>query len=114
MAEAKGLTVDAFIREALACILAERQLAAENPLQTAVDIVLERMRNVPAEVMARMPCDGASQHDHYIYGWPEKTRVTAHFADTFYWIALADFTDSAHQPARQLPGIQLCSSLSTR
>jgi predicted nucleic acid-binding protein len=25
--------------------------------------------------------------------------VTALFADTFYWIALADFTDSAHQRA---------------
>jgi hypothetical protein len=30
------------------------------------------MRNVPADVMARMPRDGASQHDHYIYGWPKR------------------------------------------
>jgi hypothetical protein len=30
------------------------------------------MRDVPLEVMTRMPQDGASQHDHYIYGWPKK------------------------------------------
>jgi len=28
--------------------------------------------------------------------------MTALFADTFYWIALADFTDSAHQRALTL------------
>ena len=22
--------------------------------------------------MAAMPADGASQHDHYIYGWPKR------------------------------------------
>jgi len=28
--------------------------------------------------------------------------MTALFADTFYWVALADFTDSAHQRALSL------------
>lgn len=28
--------------------------------------------------------------------------MTALFADTFYWIALADFSDSAHQQALSL------------
>jgi hypothetical protein len=27
---------------------------------------------IPPEIMAQMPKDGASQHDHYIYGWPKK------------------------------------------
>ena len=72
MAEAKGQTVDDLIRDVLDPILAERQPDADQPLQTAADIVLERMRNVPADVMARMPRDGASQHDHYIYGWPKR------------------------------------------
>jgi hypothetical protein len=72
MAEAKGLTVNDLIREALERILTERQPDAEKPLQTAADIVLERMRNVPTDAMARMPRDGASQHDHYIYGWPKR------------------------------------------
>jgi hypothetical protein len=30
------------------------------------------MKDVPPEVMATMPKDGASQHDHYIYGWPKR------------------------------------------
>jgi hypothetical protein len=30
------------------------------------------MCNVPDEIMAAMPTDGASQHDHYIYGWPKR------------------------------------------
>ncbi len=45
---------------------------AERPLQTAADIVLSHMRNVPPDVMAAMPTDGASQHDHYIYGVPKR------------------------------------------
>jgi hypothetical protein len=30
------------------------------------------MQDVPPEIMAQMPTDGASQHDHYIYGWPKR------------------------------------------
>ena len=42
------------------------------PLKTAADIVLNCMRNVAAEMMAALPTDGASEHDHYIYGWPKR------------------------------------------
>lgn len=69
-AAAEGLTLEAWIRK-----LAEAPATAapsEKPLQTAADIVLSCMRNVPPEIMATMPTDGASQHDHYIYGWPKK------------------------------------------
>jgi hypothetical protein len=30
------------------------------------------MKDVPAEDMALLPKDGASQIDHYIYGWPKR------------------------------------------
>jgi hypothetical protein len=66
-AAAAGLTLEAWLNQ-----LASAESAAEHPLQTAADIVLSHMRNVPPEVMATMPKDGASQHDHYIYGWPKK------------------------------------------
>ena len=36
------------------------------------DIIRENMSRVPAEIMAAMPKDGASQHDHYIYGLPKR------------------------------------------
>lgn len=42
------------------------------PLQNAADIILDRMRNLPPGIMAALPKDGASQHDHYIYGWPKR------------------------------------------
>ena len=66
-AAAAGLTLEAWLNK-----LASVEPSAEYPMQTAADIVLARMRNVPPEVMATMPKDGASQHDHYIYGWPKR------------------------------------------
>jgi hypothetical protein len=66
-AAAEGLSVQEWLNR-----LASAETAAEGPLQTAADIILTRMRNVTAEIMAAMPEDGASQHDHYIYGWPKR------------------------------------------
>ena len=66
-AAAEGLTLETWLKQ-LACA----EPPVEQPLKTAADIVLNRMRNVPPEMMAAMPKDGASQHDHYIYGWPKK------------------------------------------
>jgi hypothetical protein len=69
-AAAAGLTLEAWLKK-----LASEESStssAERPLQTAADIVLSHMRKVPSEIMETMPKDGASQHDHYIYGWPKR------------------------------------------
>ena len=68
-AAAQGLTLEAWLKR---LAIEEAEPSAEHPLQTAADIVLRHMRNVPPEILATMPKDGASQHDHYIYGWPKK------------------------------------------
>jgi len=39
--------------------------------------------------------------------------MTALFADTFYWVALADFTDSAHQRALAMTSERAASSIVT-
>jgi len=52
--------------------LSEGKSAVGGPLQIAAEIVLRHMRNLPPEIMNAMPEDGASQHDHYIYGWPKR------------------------------------------
>jgi predicted nucleic acid-binding protein len=39
--------------------------------------------------------------------------MTAVFADTFYWIALADFADSAHQRALTLTAARASSQIVT-
>jgi hypothetical protein len=63
-----GLTLEAWLNT-----LAGAESSAEpRPLETAANIVLDRMRKVPPEIMAAMPKDGASQHDHYLHGWPKK------------------------------------------
>ncbi len=69
-AAAEGLSLEAWIEKLAEPT--ERQPDAARPLQTAADIVLYHMRKVPPEIMATMPTDGASQHDHYIYGLPKR------------------------------------------
>jgi hypothetical protein len=66
-AAAEGLSLEAWLQK-----LAQEERPASLPHRHIADVILENMRDVPLEVMARMPQDGASQHDHYIYGWPKK------------------------------------------
>jgi hypothetical protein len=67
-AAAEGLSVEEWIQK-----LAQPELrSVARPLQHIADIILDNMKDVPPEIMAAMPKDGASQHDHYIYGWPKK------------------------------------------
>jgi hypothetical protein len=69
-AAAAGLTLEAWLQKLAAGAESERPTG--HPLQAAADIVVGRMSKVSPEVIAAMPEDGASQHDHYIYGWPKK------------------------------------------
>jgi predicted DNA-binding antitoxin AbrB/MazE fold protein len=46
--------------------------AAQRPL-SAVERIIARAEALPEEVIAQWPTDGASQHDHYIYGTPKRT-----------------------------------------
>jgi hypothetical protein len=66
-AAAEGLSVEAWIVK-----LAEPQPPASRPNRHISEIIRENMSRVPPEIMAAMPTDGASQHDHYIYGWPKR------------------------------------------
>jgi Arc/MetJ-type ribon-helix-helix transcriptional regulator len=36
--------------------------------------ILERTAAIPDEEWAKLPVDGAEQHDHYIYGTPKRPR----------------------------------------
>ena len=66
-AAAQGLTLEDWFKS-----LAVETTAGPGGVQSAADIVLEEMRKVPGDLMAALPRDGASQHDHYLYGWPKK------------------------------------------
>jgi hypothetical protein len=66
-AAAEGLSLAEWIQR-----LAEQPQTAHQPHRHIAEVICENMRDVPPEVMAAMPEDGASQHDHYIYGWPKR------------------------------------------
>jgi hypothetical protein len=36
------------------------------------EIADDLLKDVPQEVLDRLPTDGAVQHDHYIYGTPKR------------------------------------------
>lgn len=43
------------------------------PAQPSVtERIIARARALPKETLDRLPADGASQHDHYIYGTPKR------------------------------------------
>jgi hypothetical protein len=60
-----------------------KKLAADEPLKSSQpnpslddrpiwEVITERMKDIPDEVFDRLPKDGASQVDHYIYGLPKR------------------------------------------
>ena len=65
---AAGLTLEAWLQK----IAAEPEPPPSRPHRHIADVICENMKDVPTEIMASMPEDGASQHDHYIYGWPKR------------------------------------------
>ena len=66
-AAAFGLTLEAWLQK-----LAEQEEPPNRPRRHIADVIVENMSNIPPDMMAAMPKDGASQHDHYIYGWPKR------------------------------------------
>lgn len=75
LARTKGVSTDVLVREAVDKILAE---APDPPIPPSPetrpiwDVILDNMKDVPTEEFARLPKDGASQHDHYLYGHPKR------------------------------------------
>jgi hypothetical protein len=68
-AQAEGLSVEGWVRR-----IVEQQLgAAESKDNRPVsEMIRELWADMPDDVRAKLPVDGASQHDHYIYGLPKR------------------------------------------
>jgi hypothetical protein len=41
-------------------------------LRPISQVIAEIMADTPPEELRKLPADGASEHDHYIYGWPKR------------------------------------------
>jgi len=67
-AQAQGVTAEQYARQVL-----EHDLGTDARRRRHIsEVIRDNMRGVPADVLAAMPRDGASQHDHYIYGLPKR------------------------------------------
>ena len=66
-ASADGLSAEQCARQLLKQALASAP--ARRPLSARIR---EIWSDMPDEVRAKLPADGASQHDHYIHGLPKR------------------------------------------
>jgi hypothetical protein len=76
-AQAKGVSTDDLLREALDRILADSPGLPDAPKTEARpiwEIMLDNIADIPPEEFARLPKDGASEHDHYLYGHPKRAQ----------------------------------------
>ncbi len=73
-AQMRGLTVEQWLLQ-----LAEQSgsspldLEAQNHDPRPIwEVIADNMKDVPPEEFAKLPKDGASEHDHYLYGHPKR------------------------------------------
>ena len=72
---AQGVSAEQYVEQLLDRDLEEpagAEVEAAQEERPISEVIAELMRDVPAEAWAMMPKDGASEHDHYIYGWPKR------------------------------------------
>ena len=57
---------------ALAANVTDGRIVLERPRKPIWERIAESVADAPPEELAKLPSDGASQHDHYIYGTPKR------------------------------------------
>jgi hypothetical protein len=78
VADEEHRTADELVRDAVKRYLQNRRLEqgpheADTPSERPIwEVITEIAKNIPDEVFDRLPRDGASQVDHYIYGLPKR------------------------------------------
>jgi len=66
-ARERGLSSEQYARQVL-----ENDLEAASGIQPIWEVISDNMKRVPAEDLALLPKDGASQIDHYVYSVPKR------------------------------------------
>ena len=69
-AQAQGISAEEYGRQVLAHDWEEGESSSEPFWKTFT----RRMDTVPDEVFEHLPRDGASEHDHYLYGSPKRNQ----------------------------------------
>ncbi len=74
LAQRDGLAVDDYVNRILREALGLNGAAADEPGAPPIwQVLSESMQDLPPEDLAALPTDGATNHDHYIYGLPKRT-----------------------------------------
>jgi hypothetical protein len=60
------------LEEVLSFLLFTKSTRYSQPQKPIWQIAQDLMADVPPEIVDQLPTDGASQHDHYIYGTPKR------------------------------------------
>jgi hypothetical protein len=71
-AEAEGLTVERWLQT-----IADEHIQPASPPPLAKPVweaITDRMKTLPPEAFEKLPTDGASEHDHYLYGHPKRNQ----------------------------------------
>ena len=69
-AAARGVSAEEYVQEVV-----NRDLkSTDQPRRHISEVIAEIMSDVPPEVFERLPRDGASEHDHYLYGSPKRNQ----------------------------------------
>jgi len=68
-AQAQGVSAEQYAR-----LVLEHDLKASPVRRPVSQSIREIWSDMPADVRARMPRDGASQVDHYVYGLPKRNQ----------------------------------------
>ncbi len=75
LSRATGKPVPALLDEALEGLRQREKQPVSTPSKKKHiwEIAAELFSEIPEEELAKLPVDGAAQHDHYIYGLPKRS-----------------------------------------
>ena len=63
---------ETLLKEVLGFLMFTKNTRYTQPQKPIWQVIQELMADVPPEILDQLPTDGASQHDHYIYGTPKR------------------------------------------
>ena len=66
---ARGLSDEQYAQQVL-----EENLTTDSETRHISEVIAEIMAGVPLEEFAKLPKDGATEHDHYLYGHPKRNQ----------------------------------------
>ena len=74
-AQAQGVSAEQYVQRMVDRDLQEPNMPAPTgPRRHISEVIREIMSDVPLEDFAGLPKDGASEHDHYLYGLPKRNQ----------------------------------------